>query len=299
MTPNCKAGAVANRDHAQRASCQPCMCTHPCSPDGSCPCPCNYQADTGCKCRDLTAPLKLTVTKSTVWASYPMQYLTSFNYKPFEAIVRPNGKICLVSASCPLELPGALSHAPFAFQPPPSPPYGMLRGLRCGLYLGSSNTARSLANPMHASSSVVGSKPHPNLADRAAYCGACRITTMRQLPRAGGTTSAPTECQTARALPASAARPRSGTTPLGAATSNEREPWRCCCLVLEAMCVLQACTRVQEGTDSWLLSRHQRCSIGSRGDDVQQEGMHIMESTMYGFACASFKARPEAAAHLP
>ncbi|KAG1674972.1 hypothetical protein FOA52_014767 [Chlamydomonas sp. UWO 241] len=64
------------------------------SPDGSCPCPCNYQTDPTCNCRDLAAPLSLTVTKTPVWASYPMQYITSFNYKPYEAVVRPASAKC-------------------------------------------------------------------------------------------------------------------------------------------------------------------------------------------------------------
>lgn len=53
-------------------------------------------SDPGCACRDFEESLSLTVTKSPVWASYPMQYLTSFNYKPYEAIVRPDSEICSV-----------------------------------------------------------------------------------------------------------------------------------------------------------------------------------------------------------
>ncbi|GAX84271.1 hypothetical protein CEUSTIGMA_g11694.t1 [Chlamydomonas eustigma] len=71
------------------------------SPNGNCPCPCNYIADAGCTCRDLEAPLTLVVTKSQVWASYPMQYLQSFNYKPYEAIVRPSNDQCSASGSNP------------------------------------------------------------------------------------------------------------------------------------------------------------------------------------------------------
>ncbi len=84
----------------------------PPSPDGSCPCTCNYITDVGCECRDLQAPLRLSVAKtqvfqclltllelrhdfpSKVWGGFPMQYLNSFNFKPYEAIVRPNNNQC-------------------------------------------------------------------------------------------------------------------------------------------------------------------------------------------------------------
>lgn len=66
------------------------------SPDGSCPCPCNYQTDTGCTCRDLQSSISISLSKSTVWASYPMEYLQTFNYKPYEAVVRPSNNVCLV-----------------------------------------------------------------------------------------------------------------------------------------------------------------------------------------------------------
>nr|6DBS_A Chain A, Hapless 2 [Chlamydomonas reinhardtii]6DBS_B Chain B, Hapless 2 [Chlamydomonas reinhardtii]6DBS_C Chain C, Hapless 2 [Chlamydomonas reinhardtii] len=63
------------------------------SPDGRCPCSCSA-ADPTCACRDLAAPLRVSLTKSPLWASYPLQYLSSFNWKPLEVILRPSNKVC-------------------------------------------------------------------------------------------------------------------------------------------------------------------------------------------------------------
>jgi hypothetical protein len=49
-----------------------------CSPSGACPCPCNYAQDPSCTCRDLEAPVSISVTKSPVWASYPLQYMQAW-----------------------------------------------------------------------------------------------------------------------------------------------------------------------------------------------------------------------------
>lgn len=49
--------------------------------------------------RDLTSPLRLNVTKSPLWASYPLQYLQSFNWKPTEGIVRPGNAVCKVGGA--------------------------------------------------------------------------------------------------------------------------------------------------------------------------------------------------------
>jgi len=46
--------------------------------------------------RDLTSPLRLNLTKSPLWATYPLQYLQPFNWKPTEGVVRPGNAICLV-----------------------------------------------------------------------------------------------------------------------------------------------------------------------------------------------------------
>nr|BAO57178.1 generative cell specific-1 [Gonium pectorale]BAO57179.1 generative cell specific-1 [Gonium pectorale] len=64
------------------------------SPDGQCPCSCSPQLDPGCACRDLAAPLRVSLTKSPLWASYPLQYLASFNWKPKEVILRPSNAVC-------------------------------------------------------------------------------------------------------------------------------------------------------------------------------------------------------------
>ncbi|KAL6753619.1 hypothetical protein V8C86DRAFT_3019426 [Haematococcus lacustris] len=64
------------------------------SPSGSCPCPCNYAVDDSCTCRDLASPLQVSLTKTPMVASYPMQYLASFNFKPVEVVVRPSSRQC-------------------------------------------------------------------------------------------------------------------------------------------------------------------------------------------------------------
>jgi len=52
-----------------------------------CPCPCRYGADAGCSCRDLEAPLRVSVTKTPTYATYPLTYLRPFNYGAREAVV--------------------------------------------------------------------------------------------------------------------------------------------------------------------------------------------------------------------
>ncbi len=56
------------------------------STDGVCPCTCDYATDASCTCRDLQQTLVVTLTKTPVWASYPLTYLASFNYEPYEVI---------------------------------------------------------------------------------------------------------------------------------------------------------------------------------------------------------------------
>ena len=75
----------------------PCVCTCR-SSTGNCPCPCNYATDPTCTCRDLQQPLNLGLTKTPVMGSYPLQYLQSFNYKPYEIIIRPSDLKCYVGA---------------------------------------------------------------------------------------------------------------------------------------------------------------------------------------------------------
>ena len=57
----------------------------PCSGSGGCPCSCNYATDSTCQCRDLAQALNVTITKSAVYASYPLIYQQAFNYQPYEA----------------------------------------------------------------------------------------------------------------------------------------------------------------------------------------------------------------------
>ncbi|GAB4818016.1 hypothetical protein N2152v2_005062 [Parachlorella kessleri] len=58
------------------------------SPTGECPCPCNYSSDPKCTCRNLAQKLSVGVTKSAVYATYPMNYIKKFNGRPNEAIVQ-------------------------------------------------------------------------------------------------------------------------------------------------------------------------------------------------------------------
>ena len=60
---------------------------HGCSSDGVCPCTCNYASDPGCTCRDVASAINVTLSKTPVYASYPLQYVQSYNYQPYE--VRP------------------------------------------------------------------------------------------------------------------------------------------------------------------------------------------------------------------
>ncbi|EFJ46134.1 hypothetical protein VOLCADRAFT_105708 [Volvox carteri f. nagariensis] len=64
------------------------------SPTGECPCPCNAAVDEDCSCRDLAAPMKVTITKSLLWASYPLTFVQQFNWKPVEIIQYTNSKKC-------------------------------------------------------------------------------------------------------------------------------------------------------------------------------------------------------------
>eukprot|EP00882_Tetradesmus_deserticola_P031406 GHRQ01035511.1.p1 GENE.GHRQ01035511.1~~GHRQ01035511.1.p1 ORF type:complete len:197 (+),score=37.95 GHRQ01035511.1:158-748(+) len=64
------------------------------SSTGQCPCPCNYASDASCGCRDLSSSLTVSLSKGPLWASYPLTYLQSFNYKPYETIVRPGAGKC-------------------------------------------------------------------------------------------------------------------------------------------------------------------------------------------------------------
>lgn len=60
-----------------------------CSGSSGCPCHCNYATDSTCQCRDLAQMLNVTVTKSAVYASYPLIYQQAFNYQPYEVGMKP------------------------------------------------------------------------------------------------------------------------------------------------------------------------------------------------------------------
>ena len=67
-----------------------------CSTDGVCPCTCDYVADASCTCRDLAGAVNVTLSKSAVYASYPLKYVQTFNYKPYEVrrrTAKPHGVV--------------------------------------------------------------------------------------------------------------------------------------------------------------------------------------------------------------
>ena len=55
-----------------------------CSEDGRCPCSCDYVTDPTCGCRDIAGGLNVSLTKTPVYATYPLLYARSFNAKPYE-----------------------------------------------------------------------------------------------------------------------------------------------------------------------------------------------------------------------
>ena len=76
-----KAGAALATAAAAPSTCGAAPC---CSPTGQCPCPCDYTADASCTCRNLAHKLSVGVTKSAVFASYPLTYVKKFNGRPYE-----------------------------------------------------------------------------------------------------------------------------------------------------------------------------------------------------------------------
>ena len=52
-----------------------------------CPCQCHYGADAGCSCQDLESSLRVSVTKTPTYATYPLTYLQPFNYGARETII--------------------------------------------------------------------------------------------------------------------------------------------------------------------------------------------------------------------
>ena len=54
------------------------------SPTGECPCPCNYQIDQDCSCRDLSDPIRVSMTKTPVKLLYSLDSPAVFNGRPYE-----------------------------------------------------------------------------------------------------------------------------------------------------------------------------------------------------------------------
>ncbi|GLI68375.1 hypothetical protein VaNZ11_012700 [Volvox africanus] len=50
----------------------------------------SLQCVNSCSCRDLQAPMRVSLIKSALWASYSLQYVNSFNWKPYEVINKPD-----------------------------------------------------------------------------------------------------------------------------------------------------------------------------------------------------------------
>nr|BDU46980.1 generative cell specific-1 paralog [Pleodorina starrii] len=63
------------------------------SPDGHCPCPCSAAIDENCSCRDLLAPLRVTLNKSLV-ATYALTYLQTFDQSATEISFLPPDGVC-------------------------------------------------------------------------------------------------------------------------------------------------------------------------------------------------------------
>ncbi|KAK9799370.1 hypothetical protein WJX73_004741 [Symbiochloris irregularis] len=77
------------------------------STDGACPCTCNYATDAVCTCRDLAQSINVTLTKTPVYATYPLTYQQAFNYKPYEAVILTGAGNTVHSCSA-----GALASTP-------------------------------------------------------------------------------------------------------------------------------------------------------------------------------------------
>lgn len=54
------------------------------SPTGQCPCPCVYSEDPSCLCRDLKQSISIGITKTPVFALYPLSQPKMFNGRPYE-----------------------------------------------------------------------------------------------------------------------------------------------------------------------------------------------------------------------
>ena len=63
------------------------------STDNKCPCTCVYGQDHGCECRDLRRSIAVSVTKTPVFAVYPLSQPRNFNGRPYE--VRMRMRACL------------------------------------------------------------------------------------------------------------------------------------------------------------------------------------------------------------
>lgn len=61
-----------------------------------CPCSCTYGIDPGCKCQNLEEPVKISVSKTPVYASYPLTYFKSIYWKPEEKYRIPSSRKCYV-----------------------------------------------------------------------------------------------------------------------------------------------------------------------------------------------------------
>ncbi|KAL4528472.1 hypothetical protein Ndes2437A_g03041 [Nannochloris sp. 'desiccata'] len=78
------------------------------SPTGQCPCPCHHAYDPSCTCRDLRRVISVAVTKSPVFAVYPLSQPRTFNGRPYEEFI-PTGPGGTFSGSC--------SESPYAAEP--------------------------------------------------------------------------------------------------------------------------------------------------------------------------------------
>ena len=85
------------------------------TPNGACPCPCNYLSDPGCSCRDLVIPLKINITQLAFQMELNVDPRGQYRWKAEERVTHNND--CKVIAGC-ASAPRAGRHAPAC--PPPA-----------------------------------------------------------------------------------------------------------------------------------------------------------------------------------
>ena len=190
-----------------------------CSGSGGCPCTCNYATDSTCQCRDLAQALNVTITKSAVYASYPLIYQQAFNYQPYEVSNTDAANVTPFQA-CITALTGLASCR--------YTPSGVT-DFRCGAS-SSAGTSDATRSVRRQSSGQVEAIPSPAVST---------TPSAPHPPVAGPLTRAERTCTPARASAAPAPPPPSQRPPLQAAPISVR-PHTC----------LRSCQAATQKTDS-------------------------------------------------